>query len=218
MRYEYVFWDWNGTLVNDVYAALASVNDILLRRGREPIDIERYYSLVATPITLFYIELFKPDKADLDALFPEFHAGYDRYLPRYGLADGAVELLYRLKRAGVSQAIISSSEENRLVEQTRTFGIDGVFDRIIGQSGFHAGSKLERARGYMLERGIPPERTLMIGDLDHDAAVAEGLGVDCLLYSGGHQSRAILEKLGPPVIDRLDEALRFIFPEGTPEP
>ncbi len=83
MRYKYVFWDWNGTLVNDVYAALASVNDILLRRGREPIDIERYYSLVATPITLFYIELFKPDKADLDALFPEFHAGYDRYLPRY---------------------------------------------------------------------------------------------------------------------------------------
>ena len=46
------------------------------------------------------IELFKPDKPDLDALFPEFHAGYDLYLPGYGLADGAEELYRAISSFG----------------------------------------------------------------------------------------------------------------------
>ncbi len=42
MKYKYVIWDWNGTLLDDVGAALASVNDMLALRGKEPIDLVRY--------------------------------------------------------------------------------------------------------------------------------------------------------------------------------
>ena len=209
-RFDCVLWDWNGTLVNDVYAALESVNDILARRNREPIDLERYYSLIATPITLFYERLFAPEKPDFSAIFREFHEGYDRYISKYGLACGARETLETLSRAGVRQAIISSSESARLLDQARTFGVDGFFDRIAGQDGFQAGSKLDTAREYLRSAGAAPERTLMIGDLEHDAEVARALGVCCLLYSGGHQSRRVLERMGCPVIGRIPEALEYI--------
>ena len=43
----------------------------------------------------------------------------------------------------------------------------------------------------------------MVGDTDHDAAVAAAIGAPCVLYTGGHQSRARLEKASPYVIDDL---------------
>ena len=35
LKYKYIIWDWNGTLLNDIGASLASVNDMLAARGRE---------------------------------------------------------------------------------------------------------------------------------------------------------------------------------------
>ena len=210
-RYDYLFWDWNGTLVNDVYAALESVNDILARRGRAPIDIERYYSLVATPITIFYERLFAPEEPDFPALSREFHEGYDLHMPKYGLAYGARETLEALKCAGIRQAILSSSESKRLTLQAESFGVAGLFERIAGQDDFCAGSKLDSARRLLADEGAVPQRTLVIGDLEHDAEVARELGADCLLYSGGHQSRSALETVGVPVIDRISDALEYIL-------
>ncbi len=213
--YEYVFWDWNGTLMDDVYVALASVNDILARRGRAPIDLERYYSLMATPITLFYERLFAPEKPDFPALSREFHEGYDRHLPEHGLAVGARETLEAIARAGIRQALVSSSEAGRLVRQVRALGIDGLFENVAGQDDFSAGSKLCSVRRHIALAGVAPEKALMLGDLEHDAEVAHDLGCGCLLYSGGHQSRRVLEALGAPVIDRIPDALHYIMGRET---
>jgi len=44
---------------------------------------------------------------------------------------------------------------------------------------------------------------VMVGDTQHDAEVAKALGTKCVLYTGGHQSRARLEAVCPNVIDDL---------------
>lgn len=44
----------------------------------------------------------------------------------------------------------------------------------------------------------------MVGDTIHDAEVAKALGAQCVLYTGGHQSRERLAAVCPHVIDRLD--------------
>ena len=38
MKYDYVFWDWNGTLIDDAFASMESVNLMLARRNRPPIS------------------------------------------------------------------------------------------------------------------------------------------------------------------------------------
>ena len=50
---------------------------------------------------------------------------------------------------------------------------------------------------------IDPAACVMVGDTDHDAAVAAAIGATCVLYTGGHQSRALLEAACPHVIDDL---------------
>ena len=51
MKYKYIAWDFNGTILDDVYASLESVNDILSRRCRPKITIEDYYSYGSGTIT-----------------------------------------------------------------------------------------------------------------------------------------------------------------------
>ena len=48
-----------------------------------------------------------------------------------------------------------------------------------------------------------PAACVMIGDTQHDAEVAAAIGAKCVLYTGGHQSRALLEAACPHVIDDL---------------
>ena len=51
--------------------------------------------------------------------------------------------------------------------------------------------------------GAAPARCLMVGGTDHDAETARAMGVRCILYAGGHQTRPRLEATGCTVIDRL---------------
>ena len=72
----------------------------------------------------------------------------------------------------------------------------------------HARSKL--ALAYEWVEKNPGARVLMIGDTTHDFETAEALGADCVLYAGGHQCRAKLEKCGCPVIDHISEIVDFL--------
>ena len=35
-KYEYVIWDFNGTILDDVEASMSSVNKLLVERGLSP--------------------------------------------------------------------------------------------------------------------------------------------------------------------------------------
>ena len=39
MRYKHIFWDFNGTIIDDVHNALSFVNDMLERKGMKPINL-----------------------------------------------------------------------------------------------------------------------------------------------------------------------------------
>ena len=51
------------------------------------------------------------------------------------------------------------------------------------------------------EYNIIPERTIMVGDTIHDFEVAKELKIDCVLVTGGHQSRERLETVTKNIID-----------------
>ena len=48
---SWVFWDYNGTLIDDVGTALESVNDMLRKRDMPCINMEQYKSYIDTPIS-----------------------------------------------------------------------------------------------------------------------------------------------------------------------
>ncbi len=203
MEYKYIIWDWNGTLLNDVGASLKSVNDMLDMRKMPHIDLKRYKECIGVPIRCFYEQVFDIENENYDELLRQYNEGYLAHLPEFGLSEGAVEMLEYFRKKGCKQIIVSSSNNDQLITNVRKYGIENYFDAILGAADYHATSKIERAVKYLKENG--EGKAIVIGDLEHDAIMANELGADCALLTSGHEKEERLRRSGARIIDKLCE-------------
>lgn len=213
MRYKHIFWDFNGTVIDDVHTALACVNDMLLRKNRPPITLEQYYDYVETPIIGFYRHILPPEELDFDDISAQFHSDYARHINETKLAKGAHKLLHELKAAGVHQYIITANQIDECVDLVNKFDIYNCFDKILGARNTLAESKTQRAKNFFDSLNINPNEAIFIGDTLHDLETANALGIDCVLVAYGHQGRKLLESHGAFTVENLDEVKHFLFDE-----
>lgn len=208
MKYKYIIWDWNGTLLDDVRCALASVNDMLALRNMPPMDMVRYKEIIGVPIRCFYEAAFDLENEDYDLILKQYNEGYMKHLPEYGLTQGVPEMLDYFKAEGCVQVIVSSSNNEQLTKNVNKYGVADYFDAILGAEGFLAESKVERALNYLDSKG--EGKALVIGDLEHDALMAKEIGADCILLTSGHEKPERLYNSGAVVVDKIDEIKKFI--------
>lgn len=205
MKYTHIIWDWNGTLLNDISASLASVNDMLALRGKPPIDIDYYRDCIGVPIVKFYEKVFNLENEDYSVIIKQYNNGYLFHLDSCGLTDGAVDMLDYFAEKGIKQAIVSSSNNEQLQVNVKKYGIYDRFDAVLGAADYYAGSKIERAVEYLKASGAG--RVLVVGDLEHDAEMAAQLGADCVLLTSGHENRERLYAANAKVISNLRELI-----------
>lgn len=205
MKYTHIIWDWNGTLLNDIGASLASVNDMLAMRGKPPIDIDYYRDCIGVPIIKFYEKVFDLENEDYSVIIKQYNNGYLFHLNSCGLTDGAVEVLDYFAKKGIKQAIVSSSNNEQLQINVKKYGIFDRFDAVLGAADYYAGSKIERAVEYL--ETDEERRVLVVGDLEHDAEMAAELGADCVLLTSGHENRERLFAAKARVISDLRELI-----------
>ena len=210
LKFKYIIWDWNGTLLNDIGASLASVNDMLAMRGREPIDIDYYKECIGVPIIRFYEKVFDMEKEDYNLIIKQYNEGYLRHLADVGLTDGAVESLEYFRRNGAKQVIVSSSNNEQLCMNAEKYGVSSYFDAILGAGDYFAGSKIERAEDYLLKNNASNDEILVIGDLQHDAEMADTLGAKCILLTSGHEHPERLKNAEKPLINDLSELINML--------
>jgi len=206
VKYTHIIWDWNGTLLNDVSASLASVNDMLALRGKPPMDIDYYRECISVPIIGFYEKAFDMENEDYEIIIKQYNEGYLRHLSECNLTDGVTEVIDYFEKNGVKQAVISSSNNNQLIQNVTKYGIFDRFDAVLGADDYYAGSKIERAEKY-LENSSEECRVLVIGDIVHDADMAEKLGADCVLLTSGHENRERLYSAKATVISDVRELI-----------
>lgn len=204
-KYDLIIWDYNGTLIDDVQAALYAVNDMLIKRDMPPITMEQYYSFMDTPITKFYERLFDLNEVPFEILAQEFAQGYDRHIGEDPLMEHARSILALARDMGIRQVVLSASHRDKVNAELKRLKIAHYFTCISGADDYHAGSKAQRGSEIVASLGIPPEKTVLIGDCLHDFTVAREIGTDCILLSKGHQGRGALLSAGVPVIDDLKE-------------
>lgn len=203
MEYKFIIWDWNGTLLDDVGAALASVNDMLERRGKPPIDLVRYRECIGVPIRKFYEQVFDLENEDYNSMIKEYNDGYARHASACTLSDGAREALSYFSQKGARQVIVSSSHNDIVKAGVQKLGIAEYFDEILGARDYFAASKTQRAVDYLNRSGAKKGTVLVVGDLEHDAETAAEIGADCVLLSTGHEKRERLAASNATVISSL---------------
>jgi len=196
-----VIWDFNGTLIDDVGPVVQSVNKQLEARGLPALSLERYRDVFGFPVADYYRTIgLDPDAESIDSLSEEFHTAYVPMLMDCPLHDGVVEGLEAFRDAGVRQFVLSAMEEEALRAVVGRLGIAEFFEAVYGLGDLNADSKVSRGRELLRDHRIEPRGAVMIGDTDHDAEVAEALGLGIVLVAGGHQSESRLRATGHRVL------------------
>ena len=209
--YSHLIWDFNGTLLDDVLHGINCVNPMLAARGLPILpDVEAYRAAFGFPIEDYYRRLgFDFEREDYKTvLAPEWVKHYLAGEASCPLMPGAADTVRAVSAKGIPQLVLSASDQGMLSQQLTRLGLLDAFVEVRGLDNIHAHSKVGLAQAW---REANPQATpLLVGDTEHDADVAAAIGADCVLYTGGHQSRARLAACGVRLVDSLTEILDLL--------
>jgi len=209
---NYIIWDWNGTLLDDVGAAVRALNRMLESRGVPPTTREYYRAHFGFPVRPFYSELgVDLEHEDWDRICEDFH----RFIaeePDQRPRPDAASVLSRAASLGYRQCILSALREDLLRRDVAAAGLMPNFDEVYGVDNLDGATKLSRGRDLMvrIREAGGADRCFFVGDTLHDAEVAAALGAECILVDGGHQTAERLSAAGRPVASSLSAALDII--------
>lgn len=208
---KYVFFDFNGTILNDVDLCLNLLNQILAKQGHKSISLELYKNIFTFPIKKYYelagIDFSKDSFEDLSKWFIN---NYQEASFKCEIYPHLLEVIAKLKEKDIKIVVLSASQLTNLCEQLEVLKIKDKFDYILGLDNIYAASKLEVARKFIEDNNINPQEVLAVGDTLHDYEVASALNFKSLLFSEGHQSIEVLKKANRPIISDLKEILNYL--------
>jgi len=203
----HLVWDWNGTLLDDLGLVVSSTNQAFAALGARAVDADEHRSRFRRPVAEFYAEILERavDEEEFGRLDKIFHDAYRLGLTTTSLAADAATAL---RSWPGSQSLLSMWFHDELVPAIETYGLTGVFSRVDGLR-TEVGGDLKAAHlaNHLAGLGIAGEQAVLVGDSLDDAAAAEAVGAEIVLYTGGFTAPARLRASGRPVADTLVEAV-----------
>lgn len=204
--YEYIIFDFNGTILDDVDLCINILNYMLEKHGYQKVTKERYLDIFTFPIIKYYkLAGFDFNKHSFHDLSIEFINMYQQASLKCLIYDGVIELLNKLKQLNKKIILLSASQIDNLLEQTNHFDITKYFDQILGLDNIQAKSKIDVAKKYFIDNNINLSKAIMIGDTIHDMEVANELNINSVLIANGHQSYNRLKKIKKEVYKNIKE-------------
>jgi len=199
--FDHIIWDWNGTLLNDLDVVIDIITQFMNNSNMKPPTTEEYKEAFGFPVINFYKKLgFSTEDHSYKAISEFFHSQYDKRSSDSSLFKGAKELLSFAKSNDKKQSILSAASQIHLDKVVKQFGIHELFENIYGLPNNDADSKVNRGHELISISDTPKDKTIMIGDTDHDCEVAKSLGIHSLLIADGHQSYERLTQIHNKVL------------------
>ncbi|MCH7613825.1 MAG: HAD family hydrolase [Candidatus Marinimicrobia bacterium] len=205
MKIKHIIWDWNGTLLNDRWLCVESINKTLQKRKLPTITEDRYLDIFCFPVEDYYKKLgFDFDKEPFAVSGTEFITNYNSKFHEPDLQEGVVDLLEFVQSKGLTQSILSAGKHDWVQDWVAYHGLEKYFINVLGINNHYASGKTDIGKAWINEMHYDPHEVLMIGDTLHDLDVAGEMGVECILIACGHTSRARLEATNAVVVENLN--------------
>jgi len=209
-----IFFDFNGTLIDDLDFCVDIEKQVAKKAGIEPYSKKFYLETFSFPVRNFYktVGLKDEDYVTLSSYFNNEY--YSHYKEKTCLFDGVKDTLLDLKKSGFKVYCLSASPYEYLKSQLSFFEILDLFDGICGATNNLANGKIDYGKIFIEKNKINPKETIMIGDTLHDYEVGKTFGFSCILFSKGHNSKDRLLSSGAPVVDSYKEIYEEIIKEN----
>ncbi len=201
LRYPFVLFDLDGTLVDSADSLVASVQYALATVDqREPPDRDTILIQVGKPLELILAELGYPAEPNQAKAFANV---FRQHYAAHGLKvqrpyPGARELLACLKTIGAKLAIVTTKHQTQAEESASAAGIDCYFDYIHGWAEGRKHKPDPEPFLSALERlGGRSADALVVGDTEQDIIAARAAGITSCAVTHGFRPVALLAMYRP---------------------
>lgn len=211
---KYVFWDFNGTILDDRQLSLDLLNEILKKQNKKNLIMDEYLEVFGFPIKDYYMRSGVTfENESFEEMAEWFIKEYQPKSLKLSIHKDVEETLIILQKMGIKNIVLSASQQDNLEEQIEHFGLTKYFYKILGIDNIHALGKEEVGRAYIKKEGISPKECLYVGDTTYDFELSHRLGIMPLLFTGGHQSKEKLLTKRAIVIDDMYDIIDYINKE-----
>jgi phosphoglycolate phosphatase len=196
-RYHLVVFDWEGTLGDTLGHVFNTLKAQATHLSLGDVDESLARQCVALGLTKALYKLFPAlSLHQHEQLLQAVQESLSKTLPEAYLFPGARACVEDLHQAGVALAIATNKGAQSLQRVLQESGLDGFFKvtRAAGQVPPKPCPKM--IEEIMMECGVFPSETLMIGDSVSDMEMASNAGVDAIGFDFYHQQRAALLEAG----------------------
>ena len=212
-QFDLIVFDWDGTLFDSTalitHCIQASAVDLGLPR---PSDVDASY--------VIGMGLGEALAHAVPGLPPERHHELSLRFRHHYLADqhlltlfkGSLEMLAGLKSAGFLLAVATGKNRRGLDEVLATVELQGMFDATRTADETAGKPDPTMLLALMAQLGVPPKRTLMIGDTTHDLQLAANAGTSSVGVSYGAHDPSGFGALNPlPIAHSLTDLHHWLL-------
>jgi len=189
-----IFFDWSGTLVDDLPAVWEATNHVFRLAGVHELPLEQFRAEFCLPFKKFY-DRYTPH-VPMEQLETWFHSHFAQSQHAVVEMPHARELLESCQRRGVRLFVLSTMHPSHFSIQCAALRFDTYFERS------HVGilDKEARIRDLLLEDKVQPVETLMVGDMQHDIDTARRGGLFSCAVLTGYTGLEQLQQSKPDLI------------------
>jgi pyrophosphatase PpaX len=208
-KYQYVLFDWDGTLARTLDIWLNSLRSSLHKRGHSFTDTE-----IGANYDQFKTYFESQGHADIDAIIEEALAESNIRIPNVELYPHAIKVLRQLKEHQIKVALVTTSAHKQIDPLLQKYELSDVFDFVVCGDD----TKKSKPDPEPINRAIellhaPKSQTILIGDSSNDILGAANAGIESVLfYPNDHEvfhNLRELHKLNPTYVIH---SLQDIFP------
>ena len=214
MKFEYVFFDLDGTLTDSQEGILNSFRNLLTHYGREIPDYKTLCTFIGPPLVKTMTEAFGFSSQKALESIKVFRSYYDtKGYKENRVYDGIEELLSELKKRGLKLSVATSKPEVTAKMIIKHFNLEKYFDFVCGSGADESRSKKSEVIEYALESNGIKDRSkvLMVGDRKFDVEGAKATGLKCAGLLVGYGNRRELEEAGADFIaEKPADILNFL--------
>lgn len=185
-RFDLIAFDWDGTLYDSTLIIVRCMQSAVVDvGGQKPTDEQAAYVIGMALMPALAHAAPDVPKEKYPMLGERYRHYYAKHHEDLSLFEGVLPMLQALRERQHTLAVATGKSRKGLDDALLQVEIRGMFDgsRTADET---AGKPNPRMlHELMAEFGVPPERTLMIGDTTHDLEMAHNAGCASVAVSYG---------------------------------
>jgi len=192
MKFKNIIFDWSGVVKDCLDAHLWSVNEMMKIFGGSTISKKELMQGWKQPYMNFWNKYFP--NLTLEEEQKVYHEVLSRSdCPKSYFYPGIVEVIKKLKTSGAFLAIISSDSPKTLLPEIAEYGLENIFDEVIT----NVPDKSEGVSKILGENNLNKEKTIFIGDSNHEIEVGKLFGTKTMGVTWGFCPQERLKEFKP---------------------